>query len=412
MSQSADGSWGGDPYATALALSALVAADGIATPDGAGALSGTVIDAETGGAIAGVQIAASGPQSATILSGPSGSFLLQGLNGGDFTLSISKQGYLGVTAQARVVAGSTTSLGAIALRSTASTATLKGQLRDGSTGLPLAGAVVALSVGSSAITDATGSYRITGLTPGAFVAAASKTGYTTVTAAGTFASGGTLVFSPSLYPNGQTPQDVSAHGTVLDAQTHAPIAAATVRIGSQSMTTDASGQFTVIGLPTGATTMSVSAATYAAASFSLTLAKGVNELGTIELALKPATITITGRVTDRTTNLPIAGAGVAVVGTALRVATDPAGLYQISGIDVPEFTLSVSASGYLRKSLNVSLPAFGDTTVDVQLDAVQSTSGLSIKRVNTDRPSYEPFASIEVSVEVARALRLTLTLLS
>ncbi len=400
LSQSADGSWGGDPYATALALSALVAADGTATPDGAGALSGQVIDADTGAAISGAQIVAAGPQSATIRSGPSGSFLLQGLSPGDYTLSIGKESYASASAQARISTGATTSVGVIALRSNASTATLKGQIRDGRTGAPLSGATIALSTGPSTPTDSTGNYQLNGLTPGAFIVVASKTGYASVTGAGTFSAGSTVVFSPSLYPNGETPQDVSAHGTVIDAKTRAPIAAATVRIGTLSATTDPTGQFTVAGLIEGAATLQVSAASYKSASFALTLAKGVNELSAIELSARPANITVSGRITDKATNLPLGGATVIVIGTALRAASDPAGLYQIVGVDVPEFSVSVSAAGYLRKTLNVSLPSFDDTTLDVALESTQSLSGISIKRVSTDKPSYAPFSSIEIEVDV------------
>jgi sugar lactone lactonase YvrE len=397
--QSADGSWGGDPYATALALSALIAADGIPSPDLTGSVSATLRDPVSGAPIAGAQIVVTGPTNLTVFSGPAGAFLVSGLIPGQYTLEVSKAGYATMLATVRVAASTTASLGSLQVPRAATTATLQGRVTDGGTGAPLAGVSVSVQGMASAVTDAAGAYAITGLLPGAFTVIASRAGYDSASGAGHLEAGRTSLFSPGLYASGQTPTEASVRGRLVDRDTDVPLPGATVSVGALTATTDSSGAFSLTGFAPGTTGIEFAAGGYQTASFIATLSAGVNELGTVELARQPATLTLSGRVIDAETSLPIGGALVQLTGADTRATSDPAGVYRLDGIGVPEFALSVSAPGYSRHALNVSLPALGDTTVDIALERLAS-DGLTIRSVRTDKPAYDPYTSIEIEVEV------------
>ncbi len=87
--------------------------------------------------------------------------------------------------------------------------------------------------------------------------------------------------------------------------------------------------------------------------------------------------TITGRVTETGTGVPVADAQVVLAGTTRGARTDAEGRYRI--IDVPAGTAVVRALriGYSSTAQNVSVTAGGSTTADFAL----STAAISLDRV-------------------------------
>jgi outer membrane protein assembly factor BamB len=75
-----------------------------------GAISGTVVDAETAAPIAGVEVVLAGPQAGTATTGADGAFAFADLLPGDYTLTVGRPGYLPQTVSATVAEGETTTV--------------------------------------------------------------------------------------------------------------------------------------------------------------------------------------------------------------------------------------------------------------------------------------------------------------
>ncbi|MGH7895065.1 MAG: carboxypeptidase regulatory-like domain-containing protein, partial [Candidatus Binatia bacterium] len=389
-----DGSWAGDPFLTALALRALSVRS--ATPTAPG-IFGVVVEDGNSQALAGVSVHATGPQSASATTDANGAFSLSNLATGTYTLQFSKAGFVSASANGSVISTGASDLGTIRLALAPTSAVLEGRVRDGGTVSGIAGATVALAGGGSATTDSGGAYRIPGLAPGAVSITVSATGYQTITASANLVAGATLVFSPSLYPAGQSPATSSISGRVVDAAGGAAIAGASVTAGTKSATTDSNGAFAIAELAPGAISIQVAFASYQTTTYTATLALGANDLGSLAIARVPSAVTISGRVSDRASTLPVAGATVVIGSTS--VASDLNGRYAIAGVTQTQFSLNVSAPGYTSRAISVTLPALADSTIDVTLDKV-AASGLVIRSLATNRSAYNPYEAIEIEAEV------------
>ncbi len=255
-----------------------------------------------------------------------------------------------------------------------------------------------MSGGPSTTTDANGAYQLAGLAPGTVTITVTHAGYDTVTVSASLGAGVVTSFSPSLYAPGQGPTSATLVGRVVDRATGAAIAVATVKVGTTTATTSATGDFTLASLTTGTVTIEISAAGYTTASFSATLALGTNSAGTIAIDKAPTAITVSGRVTDAANaGAGIGGATLRITGTTLSATTDASGNYAISGIAQTQFTMAVSAAGYQSKNVSVTLTTLANATVDVALDRTVST-GINITQVTPDKAAYDPYTLIELAV--------------
>src|SRR3990170_7833612 len=75
---------------------------------------------------------------------------------------------------------------------------------------------------------------------------------------------------------------------------------------------------------------------------------------------------LAGKITDTKGN-PLIGANVFLQGTALGTATSPSGNYTVDKIPVGDYTLIVSALGYKRQEINVSIKTGETSRQDAQL---------------------------------------------
>src|SRR5207244_5978336 len=94
-------------------------------------------------------------------------------------------------------------------------------------------------------TDGGGCYELVGVPAGAMQVSASKSGYLDVAGSGTLASGGVIVFSPSLYTTGSSvPTQATVSGQVVAAGTNAPLGGVAVKLnGTTKTSTSADGKF-------------------------------------------------------------------------------------------------------------------------------------------------------------------------
>ena len=350
--QQANGSWGGDVYVTALALRALGSYSLAPPTPTTGSLAGSVVDQDNGKPLANVTISLVGSGSPMVASGSDGSFSLYNIAPGSYTLSLSQSGYATAQVSVTITAGQALNLGVVRLKSAPNTANLKGIVKN-TYGSPLANALVAVG-SSSALSDSSGAYSITGIEAGTHDVVVSLSGYTTLTTSLVFAPGQNYVFSPSLSNGGAA---TSLVGIVVDADSSTPIASATVTVGSVSAVTGADGSFTLSNLSPGAFTIAVSATGYPNGSFSGTLLSGTNNLGSIRLSKQAASATTASLsgVVKNTGGAALAGVTISV-GSA-SVKTDATGAYQLTGIAPAYTTVKASLTGYADISLVVNFEA-------------------------------------------------------
>lgn len=374
-------------------------------------LYGTVVDADTGQPLTGVDVAVSGGTLRTV-SDAAGTFSLVNLAPGTWELDLNLIGYGGTHIMLTAPLG-VSNLGIIRLPSlTGSTGDgiVTGSVTDAANGNPIAGAHITLSGATtvSAVTNALGAYRIAA-PAGAITITASAPGFLNAIGSATLQAGATLTFSPSLPTESATvPTQTTLVGTVVDADTGLALAGVTVAVagGSPSVVTDASGQFSLADLAPGAWMLDLNIVGYQGLRVSLTASAGVSDLGTIRLP--PATTngsTLTGIVTDNKTGTPLVGALVAIDSEGKSVHTAADGSYRIDSITQTRFTVAVSAVGYLSRQGEVSLTQPGLSTLNVALDRA-AVADFDIDSVLLEQPGYPAHSKIKAQAHLVNGKAL------
>jgi thermitase len=149
------------------------------------------------------------------------------------------------------------------------------------------------------------------------------------------------------------PANGAIAGVVTDAPTGAPLAGATVSNGSAGAVTDAAGAYTLPNLPAGSYTVTASAAGHSAVSQSVSLTSGQTANASFSLINVMTNGAISGRVTDGSTGLAIAGA--AVSNGSASVLTDVTGSYTLANLAPGSYTVNASAAGYTGASQSISV---------------------------------------------------------
>lgn len=396
--QQESGSWENDPYVTAVALRALYRSTVGLPPSTTGVIAGTLVDRDSREPVAGVTLTVRAMPEIRVSSAADGTFMLLGLPPGSHAVDIQALGYVSTSFTATVTAGNTTSTGEIPLQKTTLTAEVSGVVRN-SSGTVLANVVVSSGTVST-FTDAAGRYSLTGLNAGAATVTFALSGYRTLDVPVTLEPGKRYQLSPTLYSTGQTPPTTATiRGTVTNQANGQVIAGASVRVGTANATTNASGAFELTGLAPGAYALSVQATNYLSVQGSVTLVAGINNVGAIALTRAPETSTLVGVITDAQTNAPVPGAVLVVQGQTATAVSGPDGRYLLQGVQGTAFTVIASGQGYNSRTLNLSLPAIGQSTLDIQLLPI-GNSDIVFESVATNRPIYRPSGEIELEIEV------------
>ncbi|MFI4967492.1 MAG: carboxypeptidase-like regulatory domain-containing protein [Gammaproteobacteria bacterium] len=372
--QAADGSWGDDVFTTALAIRALVAAQGTAPPtQSQGSAQGYVVEAGSGRPIAGASVfLASNPQVATTTNS-AGYFDLGNLPLGPLTLVARAPGYDAVTNVVSVTGGVTTQTNRLVLGQDAGTGMLFGKITSQQGGTALAGASVALSGAAaySATSGSDGGFSLPAVTPGQYTFAISDAGYISVTGSVTVSAGGQYQFDQALLLDGtyQNSTPVTLGASILDAATGAAIPGATLTLAAGfSGTAGADGSVSIASVPMGAYQASVSAAGYVTATYAIAITPGSNgQLGNLQLYPVTAdtastTLTLAATVVDGLTNKPVVGATVTDTDTGSSVTTDATGMATFSGLTGLSVDLQVSATGYATQAFTVTASGFGSAS--------------------------------------------------
>ncbi len=409
--QTANGSWDDDPYATALALKALYLSENIPSPPppppAAGTFTGTVVDAITGQRVAGVAVVLDSNNLVNTVTDSTGGFTLKDVPPGSQKVSFTLSGYAATSASATSTANVATSLGNVAMVSAFSTGTIAGTISDDA-GKPLAGVAIAVTGAwrGGDTTGADGSYSITYVSPGAVTITASKSGYQDVTASGTVYARTTLSFSPRLSTSSSTVTTGMLVGRVVSSWGDLPIdhlpgeEGVTVKLSGGIIAypdADNGGRFSIPDLPPNTYQVIVGMNGFTTRTFRALILPGVTiDLGMIRLEMNISTMALTGKITDATTGAPIPGAEVTIVDNNLTGRADFAGTYAIT--DIPtgvQYTVKVSAAGYVGKTYTISSSPWTQT---MNIALVPKATKGSLTGTVVDADNNQPLAGVTVTL--------------
>lgn len=383
--QGSDGSWGGDTFATAVALRALGLAQGRGgAGNGTGAIQGYVTQGGSSQPIAGATVALSSIPGLTATTNAAGFFTLSGLPAGNQTLIANKTGFSSASGVVHVVAGQTVSAPDLVLSPGSQNGTLRVHLVDSSSGAPLAGAAVAINGpggAASGATDNGGNVEFDAIVPGNVSVSVQASGYQDVHATVMVSGGQILNFTQPLRSStaigGSGPSTLT--GAIVDAASGAPISGAVFAVsGGPSAASAADGSFSIGGVNGGSYTATISASGYATQTLSIQVPAGVTaSLGSIGLyqsngSTAPNTVTLVGTVIDGLNNKPVAGVAVSIPNTAYTATADGQGNFTIANIPNLSFQLRLAAAGYVDTSYSVTASAYGSVSGSFILPPVGS----------------------------------------
>ena len=293
-------------------------------------------------------------------------------------------------------------------------ATVSGVVKAGdSTGVAVDSAIVTLTIGTGGgaqtlrdTTDATGAYSITStlLRIGTDQIRAAKTGYVTMPQSAINITDSTATYTQNLYLVSASIR-ATVSGIVTDSVAGTPLSGAKVllRIGGggparDSVVTGATGAYSFDTVPAGNFTLAASDSGY---NFRNTTGY-VGSATAQTIAIKLVKIlygSITGTVTDSVAATAVAGAKVYLRTTGGGTAIDSAitaanGSYTITHVQTGiARSLRAQDSGYVTKSIAVTVPDTAALTVNIQI--VKILYGSIIGTV-TDSVATTPIAGAKV----------------
>ena len=403
-----------------------------------GVLQGQVTDAATHQALQGVVISVAGSSAASTSTAIDGSYSIVGLNPGAVTITLVKEDYLPVMANANIVAGGTlvlnpaltaTSTGTEPLPGTATTGLLRGLVTDASTGLPLQFAFVTvrnatnnLSLGF-AQTAIDGTYEIADLEPGDINIEITKSGFLQANASATVSAGNALLYNPGLVPEGGdpdsgtgggvgqeplpgTPATGALQGIASDLETSLPLAGVAINVtGSTtaSTTTASDGSYNIADIAPG--DISVTASLTAYLSISATGSVAAGNAIVFNPQLPPEGFvgtdvgTMMGQVVEASNQNPLRSVLVRVVGSVGETTTSTLsdGSFELADLPPDNYSVSFEKQGYVTQAFNAVVPSGG--TVDFQtIELSLALTQVAVFGQLTDVDTAEPIANAVVSV--------------
>ncbi|HIE51327.1 MAG TPA: hypothetical protein EYP85_06175, partial [Armatimonadetes bacterium] len=356
-------------------------------PDGQTALGGVVVLARYG-------LGLQNPVAGSAITLSDGTYLIEGLNAGLYTIDASNPGYtadhfpfLGVeggqitrvsSADIRllkqdegVIAGMVTELdGVTAVPGATVTAVLEGTPQG------------AIPLTLTATSQADGSYIIQLVPAGTYTVTAEKPGYSSDSVAGVQVNPGQTTSGVDLR---LAPGPGSISGTVVSAVGRRPVAGATVRVllGQQeigSAQTDQQGNYLVEDVPAGTYTLEVTAPGFLLKRVDNVVVQTAQETAGVDIVLDPLPPgEVVGRITNKADGSPVGGAlvellqdgQVIAVTTSANTYTTKDGLtfnYQLTNIPAGLYTIRVTASGFERRTRTLVEVREGRTTSEVNFE--------------------------------------------
>lgn len=287
--------------------------------------------------------------------------------------------------------------------SSASGASLSGQVANLATGVSLAGATVTL-VGSNIAPVQTGTgglFSFTGLAAGNYTVQASKIGYSSVNQTYTVNAGQALTVGVVGLAQSQTTGIVK--GRVMSGATSLPLAGVTVMVSGASTaltTTDAAGNYEVNTVTPGPFTITASLNGYVSVSATGTLLAGQTQvfspaLYTVTNPLVPTTGHFAGQVVAQGTGAALAGVAVQLNGVVAGI-TGADGRFDLVAAPANYHAL-ISLAGYTSAAADFLLTAGASINSGTIALTRQTSTGTIRGQVIAGATSL-PLAGVAISV--------------
>lgn len=295
--------------------------------------------------------------------------------------------------------------------------TIGGTLIDGDSGIPIAGATIAVT-GEAELTAPSsidGTFLIRAIPPGSYSVIISKDGYHRLSLNASLGVGSKADLGVLQLSKYQTDPDTgmpvatgTVRGEVSDRRTGRPVAGAIVSVRGTDLSavTGATGSYQLNHVPAGHVILQVQAGGYGSIQTSVELARGYTLI--FSPALSAATLSgvlIEGVVIERDSGMPLPGASIEVYGGGEVIASAQAdlnGRYEITGLPVGELTVAAFHDGYHAVSVSIEAqdgarfiysPQMDPVSGDVQL-STGSFTGIVVDAVNG-----RGLSDVSVSVE-------------
>ena len=347
-----------------------------------GTVTGIVVDKASGTPMSGVAVRAG---AVTGTTGDDGRFILEDVEAGAISVAGSKALY--VPSSTDVMLEAMASVDTTLRMEAITWGTVRGNVRDKSTGQPLANASV--RIGAIKIeTDADGNYVAERVPAGEVSLVAKLARYHDEQATAELARDGEIEQSFALAPI--TTGTIVV--TVVDAASGSPINGADVMIGQRRTATGADGQVTTKDVPAGDVVVNATARLYEPGSAEVVLdAAGESRL---QIKLVPITYgTLAGTVVDSTSGAALANANVSFAGLSLR--TDAQGGFRAER--VPAGRLSVNAELFRYRSTQETVDLQRGTEKQLQLAMDPITTG-TVRGIVRNAESSAPIAGATVTI--------------
>ncbi|HKE97194.1 MAG TPA: carboxypeptidase regulatory-like domain-containing protein, partial [Povalibacter sp.] len=231
--------------------------EGAAQATGALDVSGRVVDASNGSALAGAVVRVDGSASTTASLGD-GSFVLAALARGNHSVEISQSGFVTATYSFNLPPGASGALGNLALSPMTATQspnslTVVGHVIDGLDNRALAGASISVAqTGTTIVADAQGNFVLANLNLLSFDVSVTADGHQGRTFALAASGYGEVSGTFALSPLGGDPLATAStlHGIVRDSVTATPLAGASLRISGTALSalSNDAGEFDLTGV--------------------------------------------------------------------------------------------------------------------------------------------------------------------
>lgn len=423
--QLAEGAWLKDVYTTSISIKALELANRVVVPssDGLGALDGRVTDAGSGQPVPGVRVVLSGAEG-EVQTDSLGRFRFSQIQEGVHTISLAAAGYHPQQQEIELDANEIRRIADISLHLIPQEAQIHGYVSDAQTQAGLQAANIILNNADDqhhAVTGTHGYYRLA-VAADQYDIRAEASGYEPSSANVQISAGASLIYSPSLYNEGERPDGTATlvNGKIIDSVRGYPLFGAVIDMGGIFAFADTAGRFELTVPHINVSTIRISHSGYRTKQESIILMSAqrhnLGEIPLVAVEAPPLLNTLQGVITDRDTGSVIASATVTIEETGQTSSSLNDGSYLLETSDTSRVTVRYSAPGYFSQRITVHYEASGVVHEDVSL-APMAADGLLVEQLDTDNTTYPAFHTANIAGAVIntsispRSLRLVLQVL-
>lgn len=359
------------PVSTAVSVSGANVTNTNFTAAAAGTTTYSISGAVSGAATSGVIITLTGANSGTAVTGPGGIYTFSGLVAGSYTLAASLSGYtFSPSIPVTIVAADSTANDFVATAIPVAHS-LSGHV-SGATGVTIT--VTGTASPTPVTTDGSGNYTVTGLYDGQYTVTPSKTGYTfTPNSTGVTMSGADVTQT-----NFTGASNASVVANVSGSITGAWVEGVTITMSGAATgnpTSNASGNYTFTGLPSGAQyvfTPSLAGYTFSPASQTVNIPAGSSTAVTVPAFTAASTVpsySISGTVSYSGTqtgpvNLKVWYSGCVGCIPAAGTSIAAPGAYVIRGLAPGSYVVSAAMDTLGTGQANATKPQ-GSSTIAI-----------------------------------------------